>query len=465
MIVPWIMAMALGEPDAFAFGLSLGITVITMLIVYAFTRNAQGDLSHRHGFLVVTLGWVTVCFFGSLPFLFGGYFGDFTNCYFESVSGFTTTGSTILTKISDLPKATLFWRSIIQWYGGMGIIVLSIAVLPLLGIGGMQLFKAEVPGPVADKIQPRIRDTAKLLWKVYLIITAAEVLLLWVGGNSLFDSLCHAFTTMATGGFSTKDDSVMTAFGVYGETVITVFMFFAGVNFSLHYLALRGNLKAYWRDGEFKLYVYIILGATLILTALLFFKGIYGSIWESFRYSVFQVVSLMTTTGYNSADFEAWGLVAPLAPLLLLLLMFVGGTTGSTGGGMKVIRVWLSLKHGYRELFRLIHPRAVRHVKIGGRVVPEPVLDSILGFVVLYILLFVAASLIMSLLGYDFATAISSAACTIGNIGPGLGAVGPVDNFSEIAGVGKWVLILCMLLGRLEIYTVVLLFVPEFWRR
>jgi len=465
MIIPLVMAFVLKQPDIKAFAVSLTITVVLSTAAYLSTRKVRGELNHRHGFLVVSLGWLSVCFFGALPFYFGGQFGDFTNCYFESVSGFTTTGSTILTKISTLPKATLFWRSIIQWYGGMGIIVLSLAILPLLGVGGMQLFKAEVPGPVTDKIQPRVRDTAKLLWRVYVIITAAQVLFLWLGGTSLFDSICHSFTTMATGGFSTKDDSVMSSFGLYNEMIITFFMFLGGVNFALHYMALKGDIKAYFRDGEFKVYTGIVVTATLLLAVVLYLVHIYDSPFTALRYSVFQVVSIMTTTGYNSADYELWTVAAPIAPVLFILLMFIGGTTGSTGGGMKVIRVWLAIKHGYRELFLLIHPRAVRMVKIGGKVVPEAILDSVIGFVVLYILIFIFATIIMSLLGYDFMTSVTSVATTLSNVGPGLGEVGPTDNFNGIALAGKWLLIACMLIGRLEIYTLILLLVPEFWRR
>lgn len=465
MIIPLLIALILGQPDAKAFGISFGITVAVSSIAYLLTRRSRGELNHRHGFLVVSLGWITVCLFGALPFYFGGNFGGFTNCYFESVSGFTTTGSTILTKISTLPKATLFWRSIIQWYGGMGIIVLSLAVLPLLGVGGMQLFKAEVPGPVADKIQPRVRDTAKLLWRVYVIITLAEMLLLWIGGVSLFDSICHSFTTMATGGFGTKDDSVMTQFGLYGEMLITFFMFLGGVNFALHYMALKGDIKAYFRDGEFKVFAGIVAFATILIAVVLYLSDVYDSLFTALRYSVFQVVAIITTTGYNSADFESWMVAAPIVPSVLIFLMFIGGTTGSTGGGMKVIRVWLAMKHGYRELFRLIHPRAVRMVKIGGKVVPETILDSVMGFVVLYVMIFVVATIVMSLLGYDFLTSVTAVATTIGNVGPGFGDVGPLDNFNGIALTGKWLLIACMLIGRLEIYTIILLFVPEFWRR
>ncbi len=464
MVLPLAIGMYDGSSDTGAFGLALGLTLAANGLAYLLTRNAAADLRHRDGFVLVSLAWVSVCFFGALPFWWSGLFGGFTNAYFETVSGFTTTGSTILTDIGSIPRATLFWRSIIQWFGGMGIIVLSLAILPILGVGGMQIFKAEVPGPTADKLQPRVRDTAMLLWKVYLLLTVAEAALLFSGGMSFFESVCHSFTTLATGGFGTRPDSFMSA-TPFQEGVVTLFMFLAGVNFSLHYLALTGRWKAHLRDGEFRVYSLIVFGGTALLALNLWGTNVYPSLLQALRYASFQVVSLVTTTGFNSADFEAWGLLAPFAPLLLFLFMFVGGMAGSTGGGIKIVRIWLLLKHGYRELFRLIHPRAVRHVKIGRKVVPEPVLDAVVGFVVLYLFLFVAASVVVAFFGHDIITSFSAVAACIGNIGPGLGTVGPVDNFNHLQPVIKWILAFCMLLGRLEIYTILLLLVPEFWKR
>jgi trk system potassium uptake protein TrkH len=464
MIVPVLIAVIAGTDDWLAFLAAFGVTLLVNGVLYMVTRKADSEMTHRDAFIVVSLAWATVCLFGALPFWFSGEFGGFTNAVFESVSGFTTTGSTILPDVAAMHKATLFWRSIIQWYGGMGIIVLSLAVLPVLGIGGMQIFKAEVPGPTADKLQPRMRDTAMLLWKVYVLITAVEALLLWVGGMTLFDAVCHSFTTLATGGFGTKSDSFM-SMNPFLQLVATVFMVLAGVNFALHYLMLRGRFKQVLADGELRVYLSIFLISTLALTLLLRLSGLYESIWQAFRHGVFQVASILTTTGYNSADFEAWGKAAPLAPVLLFLLMFVGGMAGSTGGGMKVVRVWLVLKHGYRELFRLIHPHAVRHVKVGGKVVGEHVLDAVIGFVGLYLALFLVATLTLAMFGHDFVTSFSAVAACIGNIGPGLGTVGPLDNFAHLQTPVKWVLSACMLLGRLEIYTILLLIVPEFWRK
>jgi len=464
MLVPLLIALYDQSGDITAFAIALPLTLLVNGLAYLLTRKEESDLSHREGFLTVTLAWVSACFFSSLPFYFAGTFGGFTNAYFEAVSGLTTTGSTILTDVGSMPRATLFWRSIIQWYGGMGIIVLSLAVLPLLGVGGMQIFKAEVPGPTADKIQPRVRDTALLLWKVYLLLTVMECLLLWAGGFNLFDSICHSFTTLATGGFGTRSDSLMSV-GPVIEMTVTLFMFLAGVNFTLHYLALTGRARAYLKDGEFRVYLSIVVLGTLVLALILRVTETYNDIFTALRYAVFQTLALVTTTGYNSADFKLWEVTAPLATMILFLFMFTGGMAGSTAGGIKVVRIWLLLKHGYRELFRLIHPRAVRHVKVGGKVVGENVLDAVVGFIVLYMLLFVIATMILSLYGHDFVTSVSAVASCIGNIGPGLGTVGPVSNFNHLQDVVKWVLVFCMVLGRLEIYTVLLLLVPEFWKK
>lgn len=464
MLVPLVLAVYDKSDDMTAFAIALPLTVILNGVVYLITRNAESDLSHREGFLAVTLAWVSACLFASFPFYFSGNFGSFTNAYFEAVSGFTTTGSTILTDIASIPRATLFWRSIIQWYGGMGIIVLSLAVLPLLGVGGMQIFKAEVPGPTADKIQPRVRDTAMLLWKVYFLLTVVECLLLWVSGLTLFESVCHSFTTLATGGFGTRPDSLMSV-GPLVEMIVCLFMFLAGVNFTLHYLALTGKFKAYLKDGEFLVYLTIIAVGTLLLTVVLLATGTYDDILTSFRYAIFQTLTMVTTTGYNSADFLLWEATAPFATMLLFLFMFTGGMAGSTGGGIKIVRIWLLLKHGYRELFRLIHPRAIKHVKVGGKVVGENVLAAVVGFIVLYMMLFVICTIIVTLFGHDFVTSVSAVAACIGNIGPGLGTVGPTSNFNHLQDVVKWILVFCMLLGRLEIYTVLLLLVPEFWKK
>jgi trk system potassium uptake protein TrkH len=380
---------------------------------------------------------------------------------FESVSGFTTTGASVLTDIEAVSKGLLLWRSLTQWLGGMGIIVLGIAILPFLGIGGMQLYKAEVPTPVPDKLQPRIRDTAMILWKVYALITVLQVVALWAGGMSFYDAVNHALTTLPTGGFSTKNASVAQFDSLYFDLVISFFMLLAGINFSLHYQMLRGKPLAFWRDSECRFF----LGAVLVLTLIVSFdiwRTVYASLGEALRYGLFQVLSILTTTGYATADYEQW---PAMSQLILLQCMFLGASAGSTGGGMKCLRIMLCFKFCYKELFSLIHPRAVSHVKIAGKAVPDDVLRSVLGFLALYMGLFGLCSVLLAGLGVDFTTAFGAVAATLGNIGPGFGMVGPVENYAQIPYAGKWLLIWCMLLGRLEIYTVVILLVPEFYRK
>ena len=462
MIFPLFFGLYFKDQSIIPLAQSMGITIGSGLsLVICFRRTKVEHISHREGMAIVAIGWTAIGFFGAFPFYLGTEFSTFVDAFFESVSGFTTTGSSILTNIEAVSKGLLFWRSFIQWLGGMGIIVLSVAILPFLGVGGMQLYKAEVPSPVPDKLKPRIRDTATVLWKVYALITLAQVFLLMMGGMDFYDALRHAFTTMPTGGFSTKNASIAHYNSVYFDTVIIIFMLLAGINFSLHYQFLRGKPLAFWRDSECRFF----LGSVLILIVIVTFN-IYGTVYETmgqaFRYGAFQVVSIVTTTGYATADYELW---PSMSQLILLLCMFLGASAGSTGGGMKCLRVMLALKYCYKELFSLIHPRAVKHIKIGGVSVHEDVIRSVLGFMGLYVGLFAFSSVLIASMGVDLVTSVASVAATIGNIGPGLGMVGPTDNFAQMPYLGKWVLIWCMLLGRLEIYTVIILFVPEFWRR
>jgi trk system potassium uptake protein TrkH len=383
------------------------------------------------------------------------------DAFFESVSGATTTGASVLTNIEAVSKGLLFWRSFIQWLGGMGIIVLSIAILPFLGVGGMQLYKAEVPSPIPDKLRPRIKDTALLLWKVYVLISLLGAILLMIGGMSFYDALCHTFTTMPTGGFSTKNASIAHFDSVYFDSVIIIFMLLAGINFSLHYQMLRGKTLAFWKDSECRFF----LGTIILLIVVVTFNihgAVYENISQAFRYGAFQVVSIITTTGYATADFDQW---PAMSRLILLLCMFMGASAGSTGGGMKFLRVMLYFKYCYKELFSLIHPRSVTHIKIGGKVVPEDVTRSVLGFMGLYMGLFALCSVVLAGMGVDFVTSFSAVAATIGNVGPGFANVGPALNYAQIPYLGKWLLIWCMLLGRLEIYTIIIFLVPEFWRK
>jgi trk system potassium uptake protein TrkH len=422
---------------------------------------SEKQITHREGFLIVSLGWIFAALFGCLPFIFDNTFSSFSDAYFETVSGFTTTGATVISNIEALPKSILFWRSMVQWLGGMGIILFSIAILPLLGIGGMQLYKAEVPGPVVEKIKPRIAETARSLWKVYILLSLTEALLLLLAGMDLFDAVCHTFTTMATGGFSTRNQSIESFQNPYIDMIIIIFMFSAGMNFSLHYRVFHGNLKSLRLDKEFLFYLSLLVIATVLLT-LSVQHTVYDNIFSSLRNSAFQATSIMTTTGFSTANFDTWPL---FSKFILLILMFIGGCAGSTGGGMKCIRILLMFKRTYRELFYMVHPHAVASVKIGGRSIPDNILRGVSGFVILYVIIFIFGSLVMSLCGLDFITAMSSVAASLGNIGPGLAGVGPYENFQLIPLAGKWTLILMMLLGRLEIFTLLILFVPEFWRK
>lgn len=463
MLFPIGYALSSGDGSVTPLSMAMGITVLSgAMLVLVFRKPGQTRaMSHREGMVVVALGWLAAGLFGALPFYFGDVFDRPVDCVFESVSGFTTTGASVLTDIEAVPRGLLLWRSLTHWLGGMGIIVLSLAILPFLGVGGMQLYKAEVPGPAPDKLKPRIKDTALLLWKVYLIFTAVEIVLLLFGGMDFFEAVCHTFGTMATGGFSTKNSSVGHYQSAYIDWVIILFMFIAGANFTLHYHLLRGRPKNMLRDGEFRFYVAVLLGF-ILLSTLSVHNVNYDSWGESIRQSAFQVISIATTTGYATADYELW---PALPQALLLMLMFLGGCAGSTGGGMKCMRVLLIMKQSYHELIRLVHPRAVKHVKLGGQIVRPEVLSGIWGFFVLYLGLFILSSFIMAALGLDVVTAFASVAACIGNIGPGLGTVGPAENYAHIPVLGKWVLLFCMLLGRLEIYTVIILMVPEFWRK
>lgn len=460
LLVPIPFSLYFHDGAAGAFFLSASVTLSAGLALFAGCKSRK-ELSVREGFAIVTFGWTFYALFGALPFLLSGAIPSPLDAVFETMSGFTTTGSTILTDIEILPESVLLWRSLTHWLGGMGIIVLSLAILPMLGVGGMQLFKAEVPGPTADRLKPRIQDTAKLLWGVYVLLTAAETVLLMFGGMSFYEALCHAFATLATGGFSTRNASVGAFDSPYIEWVIILFMFLAGVNFSLHYHALKGRVRGYFRNEEFRTYLLLTVGATALIV-LLNQGSVYDSFLDNLRYSAFQASSILTTTGFGTADFEIWPV---LAQYLLVLLMFIGGCAGSTGGGMKVARILLLFKHAQVQLYRLIHPRAVRLVKLGDMPVDREVMQAILGFFALFMGVFVIASCLVAASGMDLVSSGAAVIATLSNIGPGLGSVGPADNFAYVPAFGKGVLIACMLMGRLELFTVLVLFFPTFWRK
>jgi trk system potassium uptake protein TrkH len=462
MAAPLTVSLIYEEGSVRALGYSLLVISGIGLLLFIGTKKSEvSHLSHRDGVAIVTLGWAAAGFAGAVPFLLSGAIPGFTHAYFESVSGFTTTGASVLADIESLPKGILLWRSLTQWFGGMGIIVLSIAILPFLGVGGMQLYKAEVPSPVMDKLKPRISDTAKTLWKVYVSITALEIVLLLGGGMSFFDALCHGFCTMPTGGFSPKNASIAHYDSPYLDGVIMVFMLLAGINFSLHYRLIKGEFASFVKDPECR--VFLSLVVLFILMVTIDIHGtVYDSLSKAFRYAAFQVGSIVTTTGFVTADYDQW---PAFSKTLLLLCMFFGAMAGSTGGGMKTMRIMLLVRHCYNEIFRIIHPHAITSVKLGRKPVPADVLSSIWGFFLLFLGFFLVAVLIMAFLGLDMISAVGSVAASIGNIGPGLGMVGPTRNYVAIPLVGKWVLIFCMLLGRLELYTVIALLVPAYWRK
>lgn len=459
MAVPALFAWHYGGDDLAAILLSAGLTVAAGAALVLVFRP-KGELRVRDSFAVVAIGWLLASAFGALPFYLSGYMPSFTDAFFESMSGFTTTGATILVRIEDLPHGLLFWRSLTHWLGGMGIIILSLAILPMIGVGGAQLYKVEITGPMPDKIAPRVRQTAKTLWGVYALLSGLQAVLLLAGGLNLHEALCQTFGTMATGGFSTRTASIAGFNSLFVEAVVIVFMLLAGTNFALHYHSLRGRLSDYWKSEEFRFYLGIVAVFAALLAVDNLLAGTYKA-GESVRHSVFQAVSITTTTGFTTADFGGW---SSSAQLILLFLMFVGGCAGSTGGSVKILRVMIILKQGLVELRKLLHPRAVIPVRVDGRTVPPGVVINILGFMFLYIGLLIVSTLAMAMMGLDLVTAFSSVAASIGNIGPGLGGVGPAEHYQHIPLAGKWLLSFCMLAGRLEIYTVLVLFTRDFWK-
>lgn len=461
LLLPAAVSLAYGDYDWPYYLAGSGVGVLLGGGALLFFRGAP-DLRVREGFAVVAFGWLCVGLLGAVPYWLSGQMASFTDAAFESISGFTTTGASILTDIEGRTHGTLFWRALTHWLGGMGIVLLALAILPLLGVGGMQLFRAEVPGPVAERLTPRIRETAKLLWMVYGLLTLLEVIALKVAGMGLFDAVCHSFATMATGGFSNHNSSVGGYASPAVEWIITVFMFLAGANFSLHFLALKGKVTVYGRDEEFKFYGTIILVCSGLIVATLLPIHFYQSVGETIRHTVFQVVSILTTTGFGTADYLLW---PPLAHALLLILMAVGGCAGSTGGGIKVMRLLVLLKHAKLELKKMLHPRAVYTLWFNNRALSPHLQTNVLGFFLLFMMVYVAGVLILTMGGRDIVTSVGATAATLGNIGPGLGLVGPTSNYAFLSGWEKWLLVGFMLIGRLELFTVLVLILPEAWRK
>lgn len=449
------------------------LVVIAGGILMVATKNHKKELNKREGYLVVSFGWIVMALTGTLPYLLTESIPSFTNAFFETMSGYTTTGASILNDIEALPEGVLFWRSLTHWIGGMGIIVLAIAILPLLGIGGMQLFAAEAPGPNADKLHPRITDTAKRLWLIYFGYTAAETILLQVAGMSFFDAINHSLCTLSTGGFSTKNASVAFWNGQpVIQYIIIVFMFLAGTNFILSYFAFKGKVQKAIRDEEFKLYFKFIALFTIIAALIIYFRAdfsissidhpmIYGKAEASIRHALFQVIAIITTTGFVTADYTLW---TPFLVVFFFGLMFLGGSAGSTSGGVKVVRHMIMIKNGFLEFKRALHPNAVLPVRYNKKSVTGNIVFNILGFFILYMISFIVGALVFSMFQIDFESSIGLSASSLGNVGPALGNFGPVNNYAALPALGKWWSAFLMLIGRLELFTVLILLTPFFWR-
>ena len=532
LVAPALVGLAYGEAEWWGFGVTALASIVLGGGLWTAFRP-KDELRVREGFAIVALAWFVLSLVGALPWVITGVLTEFADAFFEVMSGFTTTGATILggadtPAIEAVPNAFLLWRSLTHWLGGMGIIVLTIAVLPLLGVGGMQLFKAEVPGPSADKLTPRVTETAKRLWAIYVALTAAQVVLL-LPAMSFFDAVNHAMATLATGGFSTENGSVGQYGSAYVDWVITAFMVLAGMNFALHYQLLHRSVSGVIRNEELRVYFAFIAGATLLLTLSLWSptgnllpapvsldgeivtqevvaerteEGAtgdeaavedidrvggtemgggaqlddelasardrgrtvvrYDSFADALRYGAFQAAAIITTTGFGTADYELW---PPLAIVVLFALFFVGGMAGSTGGGVKVVRVLLILKNSFRELRQLVHPQAILPIRLDHRVVPEGIMRNVLSFIVFYVGLIGLGTLVMGVLGLDIWSAFSATFSCVGNVGPAFGTMGPTENYTHVPVAGKWVLSVLMMAGRLEIFTVLLLFTPTFWKR
>lgn len=455
--------------------LSAGLLTIALgLILWFFNRKANKDIQKRDGYLIVTLGWLMLTLTGTLPYLLTGTITSFPDAVFETISGYSTTGASILNDIESVPKGVLFWRSATHWIGGMGIIVLTVAILPLLGIGGMQLFVAEAPGPSTDKLHPRITQTAKRLWLIYFSFTIAEFLLLKVAGMSWFDAINHAMATLSTGGFSTKNASI--AYwndNPLVQYIIIGFMYVAGANFVLSYFALKGKVSKIIKDDEFKYYFLLSVSVTLIITVLIvWFQDPllqttinhpmpYGELESGFRHAAFQVVSVLTTTGFVSADFTMWNY---LATALMFSLFFIGGSAGSTSGGVKVVRHVIMIKNSLLELKKQLHPNAIISVRYNGNRVSRVIIFNILSFFVIYMLIFIVSTIVLTFLGLDFLSAFSASASCLGNVGPALGSLSPVNNFAHLSDTAKLFCSFLMLIGRLELFTVLIVLTPYFWK-
>lgn len=451
---------------------SMATLLMGAVAMYA-TKKHRKEMNKREGYIVVAFGWIVMSLTGTLPYLATEAIPAFTEAFFETMSGYTTTGASILNDIEILPEGVLFWRSMTHWIGGMGIIVLAIAILPLLGVGGMQLFAAEAPGPGGDKLHPRITDTAKRLWLIYFGYTIAETILLQVAGMSFFDAINHAMSTLSTGGFSTKNASIAHwNDNPAVQYIIMFFMFLAGTNFVLSYYLFKGNVTKIVKDDEFKLYFKFILAFTIVAALLIYFRAdvsqspvdhpmVLGEGESSIRHGLFQVLAIVTTTGFVTADYTMW---TPFLTVFFFGLMFLGGSAGSTAGGVKVVRHLILIKNGFLEFKRSLHPNAILPVRYNTKSVSKDIVFNVLGFFILYMLSFIIGALVFSMFQIDFTSAIGLSASSLGNVGPALGDFGPVNNYAALPALGKWWATFMMLIGRLELFTVLILLTPFFWR-
>lgn len=471
LLAPMFIDLIYDEGIWHTFLYSASIAFILGGALYYFFKPEE-ELRIREGFLVVSLTWLFLSLVGALPFVISGILPSYTDAVFETMSGLSTTGATIFggetssgflnPNIESLPMSILFWRSLSHWLGGMGIIVLTLAILPLLGVGGMQLFRAESPGPTTDKLTPHIQETAKLLWGIYLAFTGLEFLLLWVHPSmDWFEAINHAFATLATGGFSTKDASIQAFDSVYIDSVITLFMFLAGISFAMHFRLLRGDTKSFFNNRETRFYTLITLISISIISLSLWLFNEY-SVGDALRYGSFQVVSIITTTGFGTDNYELW---YSMGSVFLFLLFFTGSCAGSTGGGVKMIRWLIIIRNTFREFKQMVHPQAVLPIRIGDKTIDHHIQRTVLSFFVLYLIIFGLGAFIIATMGFDLESAIGASIACLGNIGPGWGEFGPTDNYAQIPYIGKWVLIFMMMIGRLELFTVLLIFTPAFWKQ
>ncbi|QBZ82154.1 Trk system potassium uptake protein TrkH [Hydrogenovibrio crunogenus] len=463
LIPPFIMALIYQDGGMSDFGLSAIGLFITGFLLWFPSRKSHHDLKIRDGFLIVVMFWTVLGFAGAVPMYFAStIYISLTDAIFESFSGLTTTGATVINGLDALPHSMLWYRQQLQWLGGMGIIVLAVAILPMLGIGGMQLYRAETPGPIKDnKLAPRISETAKALWYIYLGLTIACALGYWLAGMDWFDAFAHSFSTVAIGGFSTHDASIAHFDDVHIEIIAMIFMFLAAINFALHFTAFRNlSTRPYTLDPEFKVFSVLILVGIVISSFYLYYHEVYLTWQDAFRYGAFQTISFASTTGFANADFSLWPI---FIPFMLIMMSFIGGSAGSTAGGMKVIRFILLAKQGSREIRRLLHPNALMPVKLNGKPIPDKIITSVWGFFSLYVVSFVGIMLLLMALGLDQTTAFSTVAATINNLGPALGQA--AANYQSLSDPVKWVLTFTMLLGRLEIFTLLVLFTSSFWRK